>query len=228
MDTPFTPPGLPFGFGPAAFGPTGFDRRHGRREFRDHVRAQAAGQQGPFGPGFGRGFGPGFGPGFGFGPGGPRGRGGRGPRGRGKRGDVRAAILTLLTERPMHGYEMTQEIAARSNDLWKPSPGSVYPTLQLLEEAGFASSSQHDGKRVYAITEAGQAELLAKMAQADGPPPWMDAESASGHDDLRKAVGQLVMAAKQVGMTDNQTHIETAAGVINEARRKLYQLLAEA
>ena len=97
----------------------------------------------------------------------------------------------------------------------------------MLEEAGFASSSQQEDKRVYAITEAGQAELTTKLAQADGPMPWMD-DSAGGHDDLRKAVGQLVMAAKQVGMTANQTHIETAAGIVNDARRKLYQLLAEA
>lgn len=151
----------------------------------------------------------------------------RGPR-RTRRGDIRLALLSGLSDGPAHGYELIQRLSDRSGGRWKPSPGSVYPTLQLLEEAGFASSSQHDGKRVYAITEAGQAELQAKMAQAEGPPPWMDAESASGHDDLRKAVGQLVMAAKQVGMTDNQTHIETAAGVINEARRKLYQLLAEA
>ena len=98
----------------------------------------------------------------------------------------------------------------------------------MLEEAGFASSSQQDDKRVYSITEPGQAELQAKLAQADGPLPWMDPDSAGGHDDLRKAVGQLVMAAKQVGMIDNQTHIESAAGIVNEARRKLYQLLAEA
>lgn len=81
---------------------------------------------------------------------------------------------------------------------------------------------------MYTITEAGQAELTTKLAQADAPLPWMDAASAGGHDDLRKAVGQLVMVAKQVGMTDNQTHIETAAGIVNDARRKLYQLLAEA
>ena len=88
-----------------------------------------------FGPG--RGFEFGFDPrgGFGFGPGGPRGRG-RGGRGRGKRGDVRAAILKLLAERPMHGYEMIQEIAERSQNLWRPSPGSVYPTLQLLVDEG--------------------------------------------------------------------------------------------
>ena len=171
---------------------------------------------------------------FGFGGhGGPDHRGGpfRGGRGgprRTRRGDIRLALLSGLTDGPAHGYELIQRLSDRTGGRWKPSPGSVYPTLQMLEEAGFASSSQQDDKRVYAITEAGQAELQAKLAQADGPMPWMDAESAGGHDDLRKAVGQLVMAAKQVGMTDNQTHIETAAGVINDARRKLYQLLAEA
>ena len=171
---------------------------------------------------------------FGFGGhehrGGPfgGGRGGRGGPRRTRRGDIRLALLSGLTDGPAHGYELIQRLSDRSGGRWKPSPGSVYPTLQMLEEAGFASSSQRDDKRVYAITEAGQTELTTKLAQADGPMPWMDAESAGSHDDLRKAVGQLVMAAKQVGMTDNQTHIETAAGIINEARRKLYQLLAEA
>ena len=163
---------------------------------------------------------------FGFGRhGGPPHRGG--PR-RTRRGDIRLALLSGLTEGPAHGYELIQRLSARSGGRWKPSPGSVYPTLQMLEEAGFAASSQQDDKRVYAITEAGQAELTAKMAEAGGPPPWMDAESAGSHDDLRKAVAQLVMAAKQIGMGDNQAQIDTAAGVINEARRKLYQLLAEA
>ncbi|MGB8860960.1 MAG: PadR family transcriptional regulator [Ilumatobacteraceae bacterium] len=163
---------------------------------------------------------------FGFGRhGGPPHRGG--PR-RTRRGDIRLALLSGLTEGPAHGYELIQRLSARSGGRWKPSPGSVYPTLQMLEEAGFASSSQQDDKRVYAITEAGQAELASKMAEAGGPPPWMDAESAGSHDDLRKAVAQLVMAAKQISMGDNQAQIDTAAGVINEARRKLYQLLAEA
>ena len=86
-----------------------------------------AAQDGPgrLRPGFG--FGPGFGPGSGFGPGGRGGRRGHG-RGQGRRGDVRAAILALLAERPMHGYEMIQEIAERTDGVWKPSPGSVYPT----------------------------------------------------------------------------------------------------
>jgi len=98
----------------------------------------------------------------------------------------------------------------------------------MLEDAGFVSASQLDDKKVYSITEAGQAELAAKTAEAGGPPSWLDPESAGSHDELRKAVAQLVMAAKQVGMSDNDTHIDTADGVINEAPRKLYQLLAEA
>src|SRR6516225_3154465 len=127
MSNPFTPPDGPFGGGPGfgfGFGPT--DRRalHGarrqaRREFREHLHDHAGGA------GFGPDFGPGFGPGFGFGPGGRRGGWRRGG-GRGRRGDVRAAILVLLAERPMHGYEMIQQIAERSNGIWRPSPGSVY------------------------------------------------------------------------------------------------------
>lgn len=221
MDTPFTPPGLPFGFGPTAFGPTGFDRRHGRREFRDHVRAQAAGQQGPFGPGFGRG----FGPGFGFGPGGPRGRGGRGPRGRGRRGDVRAAILTLLTERPMHGYEMTQEIAARSNDLWKPSPGSVYPTLQLLVDEGLITPTESEGsKKTFELTAEGRT-----AAAAIETAPWDEiAEDADPNAvNLRAALGQLFGAVGQAAHAASSDQQQRILDIVNTARREIYQILGE-
>ena len=77
----------------------------------------------------------------------PRGRGGRGGRGRGRRnrGDVRAALLALLSERPMHGYEMIQELDERTGGIWRPSPGSVYPTLQLLEDEGLITSEAERG-----------------------------------------------------------------------------------
>src|SRR6185312_792790 len=102
-----------------------------------------------FGPGFGPG-GPGFGPGGpGFGPGGPgpwhRGHGGRGRRGR---GNVRAAILALLAEEPRHGYAVMTELSARSGGLWRPSPGSVYPVLQQLQDEGLVTSTDQDGRRV--------------------------------------------------------------------------------
>ena len=157
---------------------------------------------------------------FGFG----RGRGGR----RTRRGDIRVALLAGLSDGPAHGYELIQRLSNRTGGRWKPSPGSVYPTLQLLEDAGFVSSSQQDTKRVYAISDAGKAELQTKMASADGTPPWMDPESIGSHDDLRKAVGQLLMATKQIGMSDNQAHVDATVTILNDARRKLYQLLAEA
>lgn len=224
MNTPFTPPATPFGFDPAAFGPTGFDRRHARHQFRDHIRQQAAGQQGPFGPGFGPGFGRGFGPGFGFGPGGPRG-GGRGPRGRGKRGDVRAAILTLLTERPMHGYEMTQEIAARSNDLWKPSPGSVYPTLQLLVDEGLITPTESEGsKKTFELTEDGRtAAALIDTAPWDAITEDADPNAVN----LRTALGQLFGAVGQAAHAASDDQQQRILTIVNNARREIYQVLGE-
>ena len=228
MNTPFTPPNP--GFGPAGFGRPGFGpdafgpgRRHARRDFRDHIREQAAGRQGPFGPGFGPGFGRGFGPGFGPG-GGPQGRG-RGGRGRGKRGDVRAAILTLLTERPMHGYEMTQEIAARSNDLWKPSPGSVYPTLQLLVDEGLITPTESEGsKKTFDLTEEGRA-VAGKIETA----PWDEiTEDADPNAvNLRAALGQLFGAVGQSAHAASADQQRRILDIVNNARREIYQILGE-
>src|ERR1700756_2001484 len=131
-------------------------RREARREMGDLLKDQAfARSGGPFGPGFG--------------PGGPR--GGRRGRGRGRRGDVRSAILALLTERPMHGYEMIQEIAQRSNGLWRPSPGSVYPTLQLLVDEGLIVGTETEGsKRLFELTDDGR-EAAAKTQTPPNAPP---------------------------------------------------------
>lgn len=153
-----------------------------------------------------------------------------GPRGRGhrtRRGDIRFALLAALDEGPAHGYELIQRLEERTGGRWKPSPGSVYPTLQMMEEAGFVTGAQQDDKRVYTITDAGRAELAERMSEAGGPPPWMGPDAA-GHGKLRQSVQQLMMAARQVGMAGNQAHIDSAVGIIDEARRKLYQLLAEA
>ena len=175
-------------------------RRQARREFREHLREHGTGGHGPFGPGFqaGFGFGPGRG-GFGFDParrlrlGGPRGRRGGGRRG--KRGDVRAAILALLTDRPMHGYEMIQEIAERSGGLWRPSPGSVYPTLQLLVDEGLIVGTESEGsKRLFELTDDGRA-----AAEKIETPPWDEITEGAdpGQVNLRTAVGQLMGAVAQ-------------------------------
>jgi DNA-binding PadR family transcriptional regulator len=233
MNNPFPHVGGPFAGGP---GPLGFGfgpqerravherRRQARRDFRDHVRGHDAGHRGPFGPGFGPGFGRGFGPGFGFGPG-PRGRGRGGHGRRGRRGDVRAAILVLLAERAMHGYEMIQEIAERSQDLWRPSPGSVYPTLQLLVDEGLIVGSETEGsKRLFELTEAGRA-----AAEKVETPPWDEiTEGADPADlNLRTATGQLFGAVAQSAHAATPEQQQRIIDIVNNARREIYTILGE-
>lgn len=160
----------------------------------------------------------------GFGPG-RRGHGRRGPGRRG-RGDVRTAILALLTERPMHGYEMIKEIGERSDGLWRPSPGSVYPTLQLLADEGLVTSAEgHGSKRLFELTEEGRTEA----AKAGDIPPWeqVAADADPGDVDLRSAIGQLMGAAYQVAQAATSEQKKRAVRVLNEARRELYGILGE-
>jgi DNA-binding PadR family transcriptional regulator len=240
MTNPFTPPPGGFGFGPGDRRAFHQQRRQARREFRDHLRdhlrEHEAAHDGPFGPGFGlgRGFGPGrggfefgFDPrggfGFGFGPGG-RGRG-RGGRGRGRRGDVRAAILKLLAERPMHGYEMIQEIAERTQNLWRPSPGSVYPTLQLLVDEGLLVARESEGsKKLFELTDEGRA-----AAEKIETPPWEEIADGvePGHVNLRSAVAQLMGAVAQSAYTANEEQQDRIVDIVNNARREIYGILGE-
>lgn len=167
-------------------------------------------------------FGP-FGPPFGDGP--PFGRGRGGPRGRARRGDVRASILKLLGDRSMHGYEMIQEIAERSGGAWKPSPGSVYPTLQLLEDEGLITSESEGGKKLFSLTDAGRAE-----AESAPDAPWEEAGRGvdwEAMNEIRKAGGGLIEAFKQVWATGTPEQREKALGVVNDARKRLYLILAD-
>ncbi|VBA62000.1 PadR family transcriptional regulator [Mycobacterium attenuatum] len=222
-DQPFdTRPGFGFGPGPTQRRALHSARRHARREFFDHLRDHA-GDDAPFG--LGPGVGPGFGFGFGLGPGGPRGGWRRGRPGRGRRGDVRAAILVLLSEGPMHGYEMIQQIAERSNGLWRPSPGSVYPTLQLLDDEGLVSAGASDGsKKLFELTDEGRA-----AAEKVETPPWEEiAEGvAPGHINLRKAMGQLFGAVMQSAHTASGEQQQRIVDIINNARREIYGILGE-
>ncbi len=169
----------------------------------------------PFG-----GFGPGPGPGFG-----PRGRGrGRGGRGRTRRGNVRAALLALLAERPMHGYEMIQQLDERTGGVWRPSPGSVYPTLQMLEDEGLVTSREEGGKRLFALTEEGTAEA-ARQETA----PWEEVAESAGESAVRTrdAIGQLMGALHQVMHVGSEAQQARALEVVNDARRRLYGILAD-
>jgi DNA-binding PadR family transcriptional regulator len=175
-----------------------------------------------------RGFG--FPPGFPFGPGGPGGWGGpfeRGHRrgGRGQRLNVRPALLALLLERPMHGYEMIQELDTRTGGIWRPSPGSVYPTLQLLEDEGLIEAEAAGGRKRYTLTDAGRAEAES----AGQNPPWTQFtdDTMSQVQDFRDAAVGIMSALRQVGFNGTPEQRAKALEVLNETKRKLYAVLAD-
>jgi len=176
----------------------------------------------------GFGFPPGFpfgGPGPDFGPGGPFGHGARGRRGGRGRPNVRQAVLALLLERPMHGYEIIQELDSRTNGIWRPSPGSVYPTLQLLEDEGLIEAEAAGGRKSYRLTDAGRAE--AETAAQD--PPWarFGDDTLSQVQDFRDAAVGIMGALKEVGFNGTPEQRDRALEILNETRRKLYAILAD-
>ena len=157
-----------------------------------------------------------------FGPPWARGRG-RG-RGRARRGDVRAAALALLAERPMHGYEMIQELGERTGGAWQPSPGSVYPTLTLLEEEGLIAGTEVEGKRRFDLTDAGREAVAAR----EGVPPW---EQFTDDEDpevqqLREVLGSTMGAVKQVFRAGSPAQQAKAVEILSDTRRRLYEVLA--
>lgn len=186
------------------------DRRDRRREHR----------HGP------RGFSPEARFGRGFGPDAQFGRG-RGRGGRGRRGDVRAAILLLLENDPMHGYELIQQIRQRSNGVWKPSPGSIYPALAQLEDEGLVLIEKVVGRKTAKLTDAGREYIEAN--RDDLGDPWADINAEVGDQalDLRGLIGQLMAAAAQVAQSGTPAQAEKASAVLTEARRSLYRILAE-
>lgn len=171
-----------------------------------------------------RGHGPRGGPGFGRGFGG-HGRGPRGRRGR-PRGDVRAAILLLLEEGPRHGYQLIQEIAERSEGAWTPSAGSVYPTLQVLEDEGLITIEPVEGRKTASLTEAGGAHV-SEHRERLGTPWQLDASVDAGPFALREALGGLVEASKQVSRVGTAEQQQRAAESLTQARTAIYRILAE-
>jgi DNA-binding PadR family transcriptional regulator len=159
---------------------------------------------------------------------GPRGFGphGFGPHGRARRGNVRAAILAVLAEQPMHGYEVMQQLESRSGGMWRPSPGSVYPTLQLLEDQGLVKSEDVDGRRVFSLTDEGKAEAETITQRGE---PWATSESGpeGTRFKLRSAAMQLMAAVRQVGMAGSQEQIDKTLEILADARKRIYGLLAE-
>lgn len=147
------------------------------------------------------------------------------------RGDVRSAVLSLLAEKPMHGYQIINEISERSGGSWKPSAGSVYPTLQLLADEGLIEAEEQNGRKTYSLTEAGR-DVAAESA--DTPAPWESSGHRAGEsrdsarfNALPKAGVDLAAAAAQVGRSGSPEQVQATIEVLDEARRRLYSILAQ-
>jgi DNA-binding PadR family transcriptional regulator len=146
-----------------------------------------------------------------------------------RRGDVRSAILDVLATEPMNGYQVIQQIAERSNGIWKPSPGSVYPTIQQLEDEGLVEGTSPEGRRLLQLTDAGRAYVedhLEELAQTWRP--FDESQEATQHtNDLKPVIGQVMGAVWQVITTGTRQQQAEAAEILSETRRRLYTLLAD-
>jgi DNA-binding PadR family transcriptional regulator len=196
-----------------AFDPTRFfalAAAAGHGHGHEHRRG-GRGRHGPGGFPFGGGFG--FpGPGFGRGP-------------RVGRGDVREAVLALIAEAPMHGYQIIGELAERSGGAWRPSPGSVYPVLQLLADEGLVRAEETEGRRVFHLTDAGRAHVEERAEQ---PKPWETAAAAAddGVAALRSLAFGVGAAVMQVAQAGDEAQVAAARALLAETRRTLYRILA--
>jgi len=151
----------------------------------------------------------------------------RGPRRRGRvpRGDVRAAVLLLLAEQPMHCYQLMQAIADRTGGRWTPSPGAIYPTISQLEDEALVTVTADSGRKLVSLTDAGREHVDAAGGAWTDPFAGYDASSPDA--DLRGLLQQLHGAARQVARAGTDAQRAAAAKILDEARRSLYLLLAE-
>ena len=190
------------GRGPGAHGREGHRGRGGRHRYGSEM-------------GFGGALG-------GFGPGGPRGRGRKA-----RRGDIRTAALLLLAEEPRNGYQIMQEVQERSEGVWRPSPGSVYPALQQLEDEGLIRSEESDGRKLFVLTDAGRKVVEERGEDKSAPWEQMSGEVSDGAIELGRLMKELAYAFAQIMRTGSETQVGKAREVLASARRELYRILAD-
>ena len=210
---PMSTPGPGKGRSSPLGAPPGAGRGHGPWRGRE---TDGWGTQFESGPPWLRAFGGLAGPHFGS-PGGPR----------AGRGDVRLALLGILAEQPMHGYQLIREIARRSRGSWRVSPGSVYPTLSQLANEGLAEAEEGDGRRAYHLTDLGHREVRERSDVFDAL--WLKAEDGEGnsHRDLAGLAFGVAAAAMQVASAGTEDNRAAAAELLEQTRRSLYRLLAD-
>ena len=156
-----------------------------------------------------------------------------------RRGDVRMAIIDVLRQAAadatsVNGYQVIQQIAERSNDAWRPSPGSVYPTIQQLQDEGLVESDDERGRRTLRLTDAGAtyaaehaAELAGVWAPFERRERARDAHSDGGSPDLKGEIGQVMAAVWQIVTQGSEEQRRAAVAALVATRRDLYQILAD-
>jgi DNA-binding PadR family transcriptional regulator len=162
----------------------------------------------------------------------------RGPRAR--RGDVRVAILAVLADGPLNGYQVIQEISERTGGAWRPSPGSVYPTISQLEDEGLVEGDDERGRRTLRLSEHGRgylddhpdevAGVWAPFAEGGARRREDDPDDEAGAPDftsLKPELGRVMNAVWQIITTGSDQQRRAAVGVLVEARRGLYRILAD-
>lgn len=142
-----------------------------------------------------------------------------------RHGDVRAALLLALQEGPTHGYELGQRLERASGGAWKPSPGSIYPTLQALADEDLLVVTERDGKKIYELSKTALGELKERASRGDAT-PWAAATLAP-NSELKEAVHSLKDAARQLGSVGTSAQVARATEIVVEARRQMYELLAK-
>ncbi|BAZ09344.1 PadR-like family transcriptional regulator [Calothrix sp. NIES-4071] len=154
---------------------------------------------------------------------------GWGDRKRTRRGDMKFILLGLLSERPQHGYEIIKELETRRGGFHRLSPGSVYPTLQMLEESNYLTSEQVEGKRVYTITELGR-QLLSERNQqpnSENPCDSIKASKPSELIELRDTLTQVNDAVTTVAKSGNLEQANQVRDLLNHVKREIYKILAQ-
>jgi DNA-binding PadR family transcriptional regulator len=149
-----------------------------------------------------------------------------------RRGDIKFLLLELLSEQPSHGYDLIKQIEARYGGFRRLSPGSVYPTLQLLEDGGYVTSESRGGKRVYTITDEGRQFLAERAQQEPSGSPWDAFRNAAAgkpqeFNQLRQAATELAGAVFQVARGGNSDRMNRVRELLERTKREIYAILAE-
>jgi DNA-binding PadR family transcriptional regulator len=163
---------------------------------------------------------------------GPHGHGPHGhDRQRARRGAIRGAIMQLLAERPMHGYELIGELEERTGGRWRPSPGSVYPTLAALEDEGLVRAVEDDGRKRYELTDEGRSWLAEHADDRQGPPWGREGFGGpggfGGRGDMRRLSGEIFGQLRQLGRFGSTAQRDQATAILSRTRDELYAVLAQ-